>query len=101
MKDNEKIRAIKEMIGTLLEERREPRGELSSIYIHAYETVLTNIEKIEKEEKWETERQRLARVNLGKPCTTCGRELTEEDMQNSLYGTHYLLCRECASTISV
>ena len=42
-----------------------------------------------------------AHLNIGQPCNGCGNDLTEDDMLNSLYGTHYTMCRNCASKISV
>lgn len=46
-------------------------------------------------------RRVLMRENLGKPCKNCGSTLRVDDMLNSLYGSHYTLCKECASKISL
>jgi hypothetical protein len=47
------------------------------------------------------EQKRLSKLALGRPCKNCGSKLTEEDVGNSLYGSHYWLCKKCASKISV
>lgn len=49
----------------------------------------------------EMEYERLKREALNKSCKICGKILNQEDVDNSLYGSHYHLCRGCASKISV
>ena len=37
----------------------------------------------------------------GAKCKRCEKTLTEEDWDNSLYATHYRLCKKCASKIDI
>ena len=78
------------------------------------ESMTTKAENLEKCSHWKPEdnngKQKIPYGNNSIPrsmivdgakCKRCEKTLTEEDWDNSLYATHYRLCKKCASKIDI